>query len=480
MSPRKASKPILDAARADRVERFFERHLRHMKGRWAGQPFTLEDWQKEEIIRPIFGTVDAATGKRWYREALIGLARKQGKSEIAAGIALYMLVADGEFGAEVYSLAGDRKQASLVFRTAAEMVKASPLLRSACKVYRSVIEVGETGAIYRALSADADLQHGLNPSCAIIDEYHIHRNSEQYEAMRTGTAARDQSLIVTITTAGEDRRGACWDLYQRAQSGTDPRLYHYWRSVPDGTALSDLKAFKDQANPASWVTLDFLKDQARSLPEPVFRRLHGNQWWSGATEGWISSETWDACAGVPEIDPSLPACIGIDAASKRDTTAVALVQRNEAGQFHCRVWHFAADEEGGYLDYGAVEDLVRELAATYDIRRVAADPFQMVRSMQMLANEGIPTEVFPQTDTRMVPASTLIYDAIMEGRLVHDGSAELSEQVLAAKIIETARGWRLTKKRSDRPIDAAIALTIAIQLAEFEADTGGAPRVTII
>ena len=181
-----------DEVKGERAVRFIESYLKHMKGRWAGQPFILEPWQRG-IIRAIFGTVELKTGLRWYREALIGLPRKNGKSELAAAVALYLLIADGEYGAEVYSLAGDKKQARLVYKTAGDMVKASPF-RSAVRVYRSEMEVGETGGIYRALSAEADLQHGLNPHGAIIDEYHVHRDAEQYEAMRTGTAARLQPL----------------------------------------------------------------------------------------------------------------------------------------------------------------------------------------------------------------------------------------------------------------------------------------------
>lgn len=468
-----------DPARGDRAVAFFEKYLRHMKGRWAGQAFILEDWQRDEIIRPLFGTIDPKTGLRWYREALIGLPRKNGKSELAAGIALYMLVADGEYGAEVYSLAGDKKQASLVYKTAGDMVRASPF-RSAVKVYRTVMEVGETGSLYRALSADADLQHGLNPHCGIIDEYHVHRNAEQYEAMRTGTAAREQPLIVTITTAGAERRGPAWELYERGRGGEDSRMFFVWYGVEAGVDIKNVKAFK-KANPASWVTEDFLKDQMPpTLPEAVFRRLHGNEWYEGAELEWVPRDAWDACYGVPDLDPGAPVVIGVDAASRRDTTAVTACQRKPDGKMHVRTWLFEVDEGIGYLDYSIVENLIRELASTYDVRRVAFDPFQFVRSAQILDAEGLPVETFPQNDTRMVPASQVLYDAIMHGQLVHDGDPRVTDQVMAAAIYETARGWRLHKKKSGRAIDATISLAIACQLAEWEAQLGDGPRVFVI
>lgn len=476
-----ASKPVFDEARAVRVERFFERHLRHMKGRFAGQPFILEDWQRDEIIYPLFGTIDQKTKLRHYREALIGLPRKNGKSELAAGIALYMLLADGEFAPEVYSVAGDRKQASLVFNTAADMVLASPTLRAVCKVYRGgkVIEAREVNGIYRALSSDADLQHGLNPYCAIVDEYHVHKSSEQYEALRTGTAARENPLIVTITTAGEERQGPAWRLYERGASGDDPKMLFRWWSPPKDFDLSDRKAWRE-ANPASWVSMDFLADQKGSLPEAVFRRLHLNEWYEGALGAWIPRESWEGCAGNPTFDAAVPSVIGVDAASRQDTTAIALVQVDPDGKFNSKVWNLDVDPDLGYLDYGRLEDLIREICSTYLVTRIAFDPFQMIRSQQILANEGLPTEVFPQSDQRMVPASQLLYDLVMEGRLVHENDALVSDQVLAAGIRETARGWRLDKRKSSRPIDSVIALAIACQLAQYESELNEGPRVMVI
>jgi phage terminase large subunit-like protein len=470
---------LTDEARARRVLRFFERNLRHTKGRWGGRPFVVEPFQAE-ILTSLFGTVDEQ-GRRYYREALVGLARKNGKSELAAGIALYMLLADDEYAPEVYSVAGDRKQASLVFNTAADMVNASPMLRAACRVFRGgkVIEVRENNGIYRALSADADLQHGLNPSCAIIDEYHVHRNAEQYEAMRTGMAARENPLTVTISTAGDRKRGALWDLYQRGMSGEDPRMLTYWRGADDHDDLTSRDVWR-AANPAPWVTLDFLEDQYRSLPLAVFARLHLNAWFEGQEEGWVTRDQVQACVGVPTLNPDLPVVIAVDAASRRDTTAVMAVQRDEHGRFHRRCWHFAADTVMGYLDYGEVEALIREICSTWQVNRVAFDPFQMVRTAQILASEGVPVETFPQNDSRMVPASQLLYELVVEERLVLDDCATCTEQLLAAGVVETARGWRLHKLKSAGPIDAAVALAMGVQLAEWEHALGGGPRVLVV
>lgn len=479
--------PVFDKAVGERPVRFAERHLRHTKAEWRGQPLILERWQKDDILRPIFGTLHPQTRLRWYREALIGLPRKNAKSTLSSGIGLYMLLADGEPGAEVYSVAGDKKQAGLVFNDAKKMVQASPLLRAACKVYRDVIEVRETDSIYRVLSADADLQHGLNPHCAIVDEYHVHKNPEQYEALRTGMVARRQPLLVTITTAGADSvKSPAYKLMQRGLEGNDPRMFTRWWAAPEGCKLTDRRALR-LANPASWVTDEVLLDLARSLPEPVFRRLHLNQW-VDVDERWIDPDLWYACDDRPVIDPDLPCYVGVDAAPKKDTTAVVLVQRDDEGVHNVLTRVFRADRTMGYLDYEIVEEYLRELCLSFNVERIVVDPFTMIRSMMMLANEGLPVEDFPQGDTRMVPASQNLYDLITGGiaggdgtpRLRHGGDEELTDAVLNAGTYETSRGWRFHKLRSRRPIDACTALAMASYVCEQDATRNDGPRVLVV
>jgi len=467
-----------DEARAEDAVQFIRDYCRHVKARWAGQPFILEPWQEWQVIRPLFGVVSRRTGLRWYREALVGLPRKNGKSEVAAAIALYLLVADKEPAAEVYSLAGDRKQASLVFNTAAQMVRANPLLRAMCRPFRSVIEVPEDGSLYRALSADADLQHGLSPSGAIIDEYHVHRNAEQYEAIRTGTGARLQPLIFTITTAGAEQKGPAWDLYQRALARSDPHLYLLWIGAPDGADPSDPSVWR-AANPATWITDEYLADQFRSLPLPVFERLHLNRWPSGGAGGWVPRASWDGCGGRPVVDPDLPCYVGVDAAPRRDKTAVVLDQRDAEGVHHLLCWTWQADPDLGYLDFSVVEEHLRDLYRGFNVQRIAVDPYAMIRSMMVLAGEGLPVETFDQTHARMVPASMGFHQLVVEGKVRHGNDPELTSAARAASVREVAGGWRFDKARASDKIDALVAATMAARIAEQEASNDG-PRVLVV
>jgi len=193
--------------------------LRHTKGRYAGVPFILEDWQKRDIIRPIFGRM-GADGYRQYRQVLVEIPRKNGKSEIGAGVALKLLCADGERGAEVYSAAADRDQAALVYSVAEPMVQMSPVLSARCRITasRKNIVYKRTASRYRVISAEGRRQHGLNPSGIIFDEVHTQRDRRLWDALQMGTDVRSQPLVFAPTTAGiPDDSPLWWDLHEYAR-----------------------------------------------------------------------------------------------------------------------------------------------------------------------------------------------------------------------------------------------------------------------
>lgn len=450
---------MIDPARVERFLRFCRRYLVHTKGRWAGRPLELEPWQVE-IVTELLGRV-GPDGLRHWREALIGMPRKNGKSTLAAAIALYGLVADREPGAEVYSAACSRDQARVVFGQAAEMVRRSAVLSEVCHPYRSVIECPSTGAVYRALSADAGVAHGLNPHISVVDELHAHPSADLYEALRTASGARSQPLLLSITTAGADMGGICRKLWEKGMAGSDDRFYFRWFAAPDSADVDDPAAWK-AANPASWITEDFLRSQRAGLPEDAFRRWHLNQWVTGVSR-WVPREAWDACAGPPDIPEGASVVVGVDSAPKRDSTAVVVARMDADGVCHVRSWVWEASANG-YLDYAAVEQFLRDLARTYDVRRMVFDPYNMTRSMLQLAAEGLAVEEFPQTDARMVPASQHLWELVTTGRLRHGGDPVLTAHSDGTVVAQTPRGWRFTKAAGRRN-DAIVALAMAAWVA---------------
>lgn len=478
-----------DYAKADRVRRFFALHLRHTKGRWAGDPFVLEDWQFWHIVAPIFGVVEVGTGLRWYRDAVIGLARKNAKSALCSGFAAYLLTADGEGAPEVYSLAGDRPQASLVFREASLMMQASPLLRRMGKFYRSVIEVPENMGLYKVMSSRADLSHGTNPHGAIIDEYHVHRSDLLREAIQTGTGAREQPLVVTISTAPATPKGPMWDLIRPyleprpADPPHDPRQYFYWVGLPRDADPHDRRNWK-RANKASWITAEYLEAQYRKFMATgrlaSFEQLHLNRVPAVKGGSWLPPGAWDRGNRPAVFDPDAPAYVAVDAAPKRDSTAITLVQRRPDGRVAARCQVFRADETLGYLDFDVVEGVLRDLAREFNVQRIATDPYAMMRSMQQLASEGLPVEDFPQNHARMVPACMGLHQLVIDGLLDHGGDEELASAVQAATTQETAFGWRLVKAGTGQ-IDAVISLAMAVRILELdEAQPAGITPTVIV
>lgn len=449
------------------VARFIEKRVRQTKGRWAGTPLRLEPWETE-LLDELF-LLDAKK-RQVYREALIGLPRKNGKSTMAAGIGLYGLLGAGEQGAEVYAAAASKDQARVVFNQAKEFVEASPLLRQHLTPMRSVITCGANNGVFRVLSSDAPLQHGLNPSLVVIDELWAHKDPELYYALTTGQLARLDPLVISITTAGFDRESILWQVYNRGRSletqGIEAmrkaRFLFRWFQAPDGCDHLDPAAWA-AANPASWIEPDDLGREADRLPEFVFRRLHLNQW-TEIEDAWINAEDWDACAGEPQFVSDEPVWMATDVGLKRDATAIVWAQ------WHDDVLHIGHDirvpEPGHPLSSAENRTAVQKLAGKFGaLREIDFDPWSFSESAEMLADEGLPMVEFDQSNARMAPASERLYELIRERRIVHDGDETLRAQILAAVASETERGWRISKRKTKERIDACVALAMAADRA---------------
>ena len=204
--------PLRAKAPARRVLEFFETHLKHTTGAKAGRPLQLAPWQRQEIITPIFGTL-RKDGLRRYRTAFVSMPRRNGKSSMAAGIALYLLVADDEPGSYVVSAAANREQARVVFDQAAKMVEVSPALSAMAQVYRGEIVIPSTGSRYKVLSRDSKVQHGMDLHGVVIDELHAHRDADLYRVLTTSTGSRRQPLTFVITTASSDVHSIAAEVY---------------------------------------------------------------------------------------------------------------------------------------------------------------------------------------------------------------------------------------------------------------------------
>jgi phage terminase large subunit-like protein len=320
-----------DATKAERVIRFIETQCTHVKGELAKQPFILEDWQKDDIIRPLFGMVDA-NGIRQYRTAFLMLPRKNGKSNLVAAIGLYLLFGEGEPGAEVVTAAADRGQAAIIHEIQKQMILNSPEMSKRCNGYRKSIVLKRDASFIQAISADADTKHGFNCSAILFDELHSQPNRELWDVLNTSTGARRQPLVLAITTAGHDKQSICYEVYDYAlkvRDGVidDETFLSIIYEAPGDADIFDPKTWA-AANPGLGVTIktDYMTQQAAKAKalttyENTFRRLHLNQWTS-SEEKWLSDDDW--MSGVDAL-PDLAGreCFaGLDLAATEDRKSV--------------------------------------------------------------------------------------------------------------------------------------------------------------
>lgn len=467
----------------DSVIEFIETLCRQTEGEHAGAPLLLATWQKELLVDLFELRPD---GRRRYRQALIGLARKNGKSSLGAGLALYLLLMDGEPGAEVYSCAGDRDQARIVFGTAKRMVELEPELSEALTVYRDVIEHKPTGSIYRVLSAEAYTKEGLNPSGVIFDELHIQPSRELWDVMTMGSGTRRQPLVIAITTAGYDEETICGEKYsygKKVQNGEieDPTFFFRWWEPRQAGADWRDPAVWAQANPAlgDFLYAEDLEQAARQVPEHTFRRYRLNEW-TATANAWLPFGAWDACLAELELRSDLPLRVAVDVALRNDSTAVVCGQlQGERIVLRAKVWENPYPDghslhDSWELNIFEVEEHLKELRAAFPTPTTEIDgrvlpgpefcydPAYFHRSAAILEGEGLAMVEFPQHDSRMIPASQGFYQRIVERKIAHDGDPTLARHIGNATADQKPRGWRLTKpKGSRKKIDAAVAAAIA-------------------
>lgn len=453
------------ATDGDAVVDFASSFLHVEKGVRAGEPLSLVGWQVE-LLRALYARdVD---GRRRYRRAVIGLGRKNGKSLLGSVIALHGLI-EGGSGAEVYAAAGDRQQARVVFDEARRQVLNSPALNGICKIYRDAIAVPATGSVFRVLSSDAKLQQGLNPSTVVFDELHVQKDDELWDALTLGSGARVDPLIVAITTAGYDLESLCGRLYQygkRVAAGEEQSKYFgfWWWQAVDECDAADRVQWR-AANPNIDIGLLDEEDMVlahQQTSDSAFRRYRLNQF-VRAQDSWLPAGVWESSAR-PELElrVDLPLFVGIDMALKHDSVAVVCAQQQDGLVVtRAKIWY---PHESG-LDVVEVENYLRELHVSFQVREFAYDPAYFQRSAEQLIDDGLPMVEYPQNRGRMIPACGNAYELIVNKRVVHDGSPTFVDQVLSAAQRMTDEGWRLSKGKSKRKIDAAIALVIALDRA---------------
>lgn len=494
-----------DKSAADYAVAFIE-NLCHTKGTWAGKPFELIDWQ-EQIIRDLFGTLKP-NGYRQFNTAYIEIPKKQGKSELAAAVALLLTCGDGEERAEVYGCAADRQQAAIVFDVAADMVRMCPALNKRVKILASQKRLiyTPTNSFYQVLSAEAYSKHGFNIHGVVFDELHTQPNRKLFDVMTKGSGdARMQPLYFLITTAGTDTHSICYETHQKAKDiiegrKIDPTFYPVIYGADESDDWTDPKVWK-KANPSLDITVGIDKvkaacESAKQNPgeENSFRQLRLNQWVKQAVR-WMPMEKWDKCAfAVDEDELEGRVCYGgLDLSSTTDITAFVLVfppiddddkyiilpyfwipednltLRVNRDHVPYDVWErqgYLQTTEGNVVHYGFIEQFIERLGERFNIREIAFDRWGAVQMVQNLEGMGFTVVPFGQGFKDMSPPTKELMKLVLEQKIAHGGHPVLRWNMDNIYIrTDPAGNIKADKEKSTEKIDGAVATIMALDRA---------------
>ena len=505
---------VFDDDLASRPCEFIEL-LPHIKGKWARERrlIELEPWQCF-IMTAVFGWVHHITGLRRYREGYVEVPRKNAKSTLSSGLALFMLSADGEHGAEVYSAATTKDQARIVFDDARAMAERTPDLRTylGVAIMQHSITVAHRASKFLPLSAEGSTLDGLNVHFAVIDELHAHKTRAVYDVIDTARGAREQSLLWNITTAGTDRSGIC---YERRTHVTkildgvidDPTMFGIVYTLDENDDPHDPATWA-KANP-NWgksVLMDDMASASRkaeAMPSALnnFLTKRLNVWVSGES-AWMDMRAWERCADVRLRD--LPnyagarAYIGLDLAQKKDFAALSLVFEHdvleagpdgvyepvrkwhvctklylnelaiqESGNAHLTGWarqDYVQVTDGDLTDFDVVAEDLRSLCGMFNVQEIAYDPALSMYFAGKLIEEGLPLVEITQRAMFFTPALIQVENLVLEKKLVHDGNPVMSWMVsnLVVKVSKFNELMSPTKERPENKIDGPIAMLMAL------------------
>lgn len=485
--------PHVTLTKGDYVITWIETHCVYTMGELAGQQVQLLGWEKA-FIRRLF-LVHGGNGRRWYRWALLGIPKKNGKTELAAWLGLYFLIGDEEPTPYVGVGASADHQADLAFSAVKRCAEWSPTLHSVVKAYDKTIEVPSIPAAKMVrLTKSGGTNDGPNWSALIIDE--LHEVPRDFWTVTTnGIGGRLQPMVLQITTAGFDLETVCGEQYELGLRlvddwEIDPRYLFWWYQPEDEFCdYKDPEIWRD-VNPSWGATLPepelYLTDQVRKKKEAEFRRYFLNQW-TLAEDVWLGQGMWDMCEDEDrQLDPDLPLFVGIDGALKRDSMAITALQPQADGVDVVRGWVWQNPYPPGHtgrdrwkLNLQEPMKRLRKLRKRFPEPAMmddddfpiegpafGYDPFAMELLASNLEDEGLNMVTVGQTDQRMCPAAERLYERIVTQKLAHNGDAVMKRQVHSAVMKVKERGWRLSRPEGTRKnIDAAISMAMAAYLA---------------
>lgn len=484
-----ARAPALPPTLGLQVCRWMEKHLVHGPGDKFGQPFRLDPYMRTFVWRAYELRAD---GKRRYTRALLGVAKGNAKTELAAAISCAELAGPVVFdrwdkngkpigkrraSPDIPVAAASFDQADLLFGCARVMIKEGPLADYFDVFDTEILEKGGPGKMYR-VAAVAGTNDGGRPTFFPADELHEWTGNKErvHLVLSNGRAKRADSWELSITTAGWDIRSLLGRMYKRGklvQSGEqkdDALLFMWYEPSAKDVDLNDPRALLAairEANPATFLNVEAVAQRATEIPEFEFRRYHLNQW-VDSPERWLPFGAWDACKSERKAPvDGTRIVLGFDGSWARDSTAL-IGETLEAvpHQFVIGAWEKGRDPDWR-VPMADVLQTIRNACARWDVVLIGCDPHLWREQLQTLLEEGLPVIEWPSHNASfMAPGCAQFYTAVVEKRITHDADERLATHINNAIVKTDSRGTRITKdhKDSERHIDLAVAGVIAHDL----------------
>jgi phage terminase large subunit-like protein len=481
------------------VGRWIERNCVLTAAQYAGLPFKLLPWQWRALAE-MFEVVQVDGQWRLkHRWVLIGLPKKNGKSELIGALALFFLLGTDEVDPRIFVAASTEEQANMVYQPVKFIAENSPTLAPLVTAkQRVVVSKTSRGGFVKRLAAVAGANDGANVYVALIDEFHEwtgEKGKNVWDVITNGTVMRNEPMIIQITTAGFDQETKCYEWYTSGKAMLegdvdDPQFYFLWFE-PDEEADYKDPATWSLANPSYGLIMqeEFYEDQLKRKTQAVFRRYFCNQW-TEAEEIWEPAAQWDECAAKDpsetELSPYLRTYVGVDIGRKNDHCAVAIVQVSlNRARVNQKIWFnpYAVSDprfREWRMNLYDVDNYLREVYAAFPEPSAkdewddftvhgpvfVYDPHLYGSHADSLVDDGLNMVEFPQSDNKMIPASQRLHEWIMNGWITHDGDKMARRHIRSVTAKEKERGWRISKVvGSNKHVDFAIALAMALSAA---------------
>lgn len=499
----------------------FSQELKHTKGKWAKQRMniTLEPWQ-QFIDWCVFGWKRCDTQTRRFTKVYIEVARKNGKTTMAATTANYCLLMDGEQGAEVYMIATKKDQAKIAWTEAEAQIRKHPFLAAKCKTFKqnSTVTIPGSTALMRPLGKDSDTEDGKNPHFTLVDEYHAHKTPEQLNVMEDGMGSREQPLLYIITTAGYDKNCPCFQeertlvvgILSGSISPVPEDVFGIIFTLDEEDDWTDEKVWvKSNPNLGVSVYTEFLRSQVRkALSTPQKQnsvKTKNLNIWTQATTAWITDEVWKGCAGkVREDILQDRECYGaIDLSTSTDITSWTLcfpptdldphyiflyryfipeedlLERQRRDKVPYVLWrdrgHVMATP-GNVIDYKFIEAQVRKDADYFNIKEIAYDPWNSNEIIQNIEDSGMETVPFRQGYASMSGPSKDFEKRVMSKDINHGGHPVTSWMISCTEVKSDPSGnikpVKPDRKKSGKRIDGVVTSIMSLDRAVHGRVTG--------